>query len=122
MSRMQRDKGKRGELEWSKFLRDSFGLRETRRSRQYCGDAGDCDVVGVSGLACEVKRVESLSIYPAIEKAAAQCRRELVPYVAHRRNNKPWLVTIRAKDLQRFSDMFLAALEKCLDGGSGDLS
>jgi len=109
-----RDKGVRGEREWAAFLRKVFGI-VARRSRQYCGDAGDCDVLGVDGLSCEVKRVEALSIYPAMDKATAQSLPGSVPYVAHRRNRKPWLVTLRAKDLRRFAEVFLDAIEKVKD-------
>lgn len=90
-----RQKGKRGELEFSRLCRE-HGY-ETRRGQQYCGANGDADVVGLPGIHIEVKRVEKLNI----EDAMAQARRDAkgkIPIVAHRRNNKVWKITMDAKD------------------------
>lgn len=46
-----REKGKRGELELAKLLRDC-GF-DTRRGQQYSGANGDADVVGLPGIHIE---------------------------------------------------------------------
>jgi Holliday junction resolvase len=101
-------KGAAGEREWAAFLRD-LGL-QARRGRQYDGLEGRDVVGGWPGTHCEVKRVEHLSIYPAIQQAERDAKEGEVPCVAHRRNNAKWLVTIRATDVERFA--------RCVLGGA----
>lgn len=97
-----RAKGCVGEREWAEYLR-SIGFTDARRGRQYKGTPDSPDVVGgIPGTHAEVKRVEALNLQAAFEKAEEDCG-EAIPYVAHRRNNKPWLVTIRACDLKEFA-------------------
>ncbi len=72
------------------------GYTESRRTQQYCGDAGDSDVVGIPGIFQEVKRVQNLHIYNAMEKAEENAPEGEIPIVAHRRNRKPWLVIMSA--------------------------
>ena len=91
-----KQKGARGEREWSKFCKD-HGY-DCRRSQQYCGANGDADVIGIDGLHMEVKRVERLNIYDAIIQATSDAREGEIPIVAHRKNNHKWLVTIDAND------------------------
>lgn len=91
-----RTKGKNGELEWSHKCRE-HGY-ETRRGQQYSGVNGDADVVGMRGIHFEVKRVEKLNIYDAMDQADSDKREHETPIVAHRKNRKDWLVTMRAED------------------------
>lgn len=92
-----KQKGKRGEREFAKLLRD-HGWNDARRGQQYNGIDGQ-DVVGLPGCHIEVKRVERLDLNAAmsqaIRDAASDCA---LPIVAHRRNNMPWLVTMTAAD------------------------
>jgi Holliday junction resolvase len=105
-----RTKGKRGELEWVHVLRDMFGI-SARRGQQYSGSPDSPDVVGgFRGTHCEVKRVERLNIDSAIGQAVSDCGED-IPYVAHRRNRKDWLVTIRASDLVAFSQAVVTTIE-----------
>lgn len=90
-----REKGKRGERELAKFLRE-HGY-DSRRGQQYSGANGDADVIGVPGVHIECKRVERLNI----EDAMAQSKRdagEEIPVVIHRRNRGEWLCTMRLED------------------------
>lgn len=97
-----RDKGKRGEREWAKVLHDSFGL-DAVRGVQFRGSLDSPDVKGSwEGTHPEVKRVEKLDITSAVEQAVRDAGLSNVPYVAHRKNNKPWLVTVRVSDLKEF--------------------
>lgn len=94
-----RRKGKEGELEVAALLRE-YGYEESRRGQQYCGANGDADVVGLPGIHLEVKRVENLNIYEAVKKADEDCGGKM-PVVVHRRNRKPWLVTMHFEDFMR---------------------
>lgn len=99
-----RSKGKRGELEWAKWLRDNMGCQEARRGQQFKGTPDSPDVEGgIPGTHAEVKRVEKLNIYDAIDKAVEDAGND-VPYVAHRRDRKDWLLTVRAGDVARLAN------------------
>jgi Holliday junction resolvase len=91
-----RQKGKRGELELSHLLQ-AYGYK-TRRGQQYSGSNGDADVVGIPGLHIECKRVEALNLYSAMEQSEKDHRPGEVPVVMHRKNGKPWLVTMTLED------------------------
>lgn len=91
-----RAKGCRGERAWRDVLR-SHGYASARRGRQYSGSPDSPDVVceELASYHWEVKCVQALNI----EKAMEQARRDAVskkPIVAHKRNGKPWLVTMDA--------------------------
>ena len=61
-----RRKGAQGERELAKKLRE-YGF-DCRRGQQYSGIGGE-DVVGLDGIHIEVKRVERLNIYDAVDQA-----------------------------------------------------
>jgi len=99
-------KGKNGEREFANFCKE-HGF-ENRRGRQYSGLEGE-DCVGLPGIHQEVKRVEKLNIYNAMEQSISDTQNQikvrklpyeksLLPIVAHRKNHKPWLVTMLAED------------------------
>lgn len=92
-----RQKGKRGELELAKVLRE-HGY-ETRRGQQYSGTETSADVVGLPGIHIECKRVENLNVYNALAQAIRDAGESGdLPAVFHRKNNQPWLVTMRLDD------------------------
>lgn len=92
-----RAKGKKGELELSKILRE-FGY-EARRSVQYCGANGDADVVGIPGIHIECKRVERLNLDEAMAQSERDAKKDGgTPVVIHRKNRKPWRVTMNLED------------------------
>ncbi|MEG1577003.1 MAG: hypothetical protein RR366_09480, partial [Clostridium sp.] len=62
-----RAKGARGERELAAALKE-YGY-DCRRGQQYCGANGDADVMGLSGIHIECKRVERLNIQEAMEQA-----------------------------------------------------
>lgn len=84
-----RQKGKRGELELAKILRD-FGF-DARRGQQFRGGQDSPDVVGIPGHHIECKRVEKLNVYEAMEQSERDAGDD-VPVVMWRRNGKRWLV------------------------------
>lgn len=90
-------KGNEGEVEVANILKE-HGY-DCRRSQQFNGYApdGQPDVIGLDGIHIEVKRVERLNINTAMEQAIRDCQDD-IPTVWHRRNRKPWYVTMRLED------------------------
>lgn len=91
-----KQKGKRGELEAAKWLRDNFGVHAIR-GVQYAGSSDSPDVVGIVGVHLEIKNVENLNLYKAVAQAERDCFRS-VPIVMHKKNNSKWHITFRADD------------------------
>jgi len=96
MSINSREKGKDGEREMANILK-SLGYN-TRRGQQYCGSNGDADVVGLDGIHLEIKRVERLNIENAMAQSRSDAKDDEIPVVMHRKNRKPWLVTMDFND------------------------
>ncbi len=92
-------KGKTGELECAKILR-GLGFPDVRRTAQYNGKELDskADLVGIEGCHLEVKRNEHLNIFDAMEQADRDSKENETPVVLHRKNGKPWLVTMHIED------------------------
>ena len=86
-------KGKTGELELAKKLRE-YGY-DVRRSVQYNGKAEDgaADLVGLPGIHIECKRTEALRLYDAIDQAKRDATGE-IPVVFHRKNNCEWVAIL----------------------------
>lgn len=106
MAKNSRRRGKDGELELARRLRE-LGFEDARRGVQYHGGADSPDVVGLPGVHIECKRVERLNVNDAMVQSvrdAGDCGD--VPVVMHRKNWCPWLVTMRLED---FADMYRAA-------------
>ena len=96
------DTGARGEREFAKEL-TLLGF-EARRGCQFAGGEDSPDVVGgICGTHAEVKRVEKLNIDKAMQQAIGDCGSN-IPYVAHRKNGTPWLITVQLKDLKAFAE------------------
>lgn len=103
-----RAKGKRGELDLAKVLRD-FGF-EARRGQQFSGKNGDADVVGLPGIHIECKHCERTNLDEWMEQSERDAHAEflasgtpVVPVVIHRKNRQEWRITMTLKD---FLDMF----------------
>lgn len=97
MGRSQREKGKAGEREAAHLIRDSWGI-EARRGRQYRGSDDSPDVICVPGLNVEVKRREAGNPGAWLEQAQAEAG-DALAVVLHKRNGKPWLLTLQADRL-----------------------
>ena len=91
-----RAKGARGERELSKVLRE-YGY-DTRRGQQYSGANGDADVVGLPNIHIECKWVEKLNLDKAMNQSIDDARDGEIPVVMHKKNRKPWLITMRLDD------------------------
>jgi Holliday junction resolvase len=85
-----RRKGATAELELARVFTDA-GV-PSRRSVQYCGRAGDADIVcDHLDLHIEVKRTERFSLTDAIAQASADSGGK--PWIiVHRSNGRPWMV------------------------------
>lgn len=90
-----KQKGKRGELELAKVLRE-YGF-DARRGQQFKGGEDSPDVVGIEGYHIECKRCEKISIYDWMAQAKRDAG-ENTPIVVFRKNKEEWLVTIRLED------------------------
>lgn len=97
-----RAKGARGERELANILK-KHGY-DARRGQQYSGANGDADVVGVPGYHLEVKRVERLNIDKAMEQSINDSREDEIPLVVHRRDRKPWMVTLSLENFLSIID------------------
>ena len=89
---MSKQKGKRGELEFSHFLADAG--YPARRGQQFSGTPDSPDVICESlPFHIECKRCEAPSLYPTMEKNQADAGNN--PAVKfHRRSGKPWLTIL----------------------------
>lgn len=96
MSINGKQKGKRGELELVRKLKE-YGY-DCKRSVQYCGANGDADVVGLDGIHIECKRVQKLNLDDAMLQAIKDRKSDEMPAVFHRKNHKEWLVTMKLDD------------------------
>lgn len=95
MAKNSKRKGKTGELELARKLRE-YGY-DVRRSVQYNGkeEEGQPDLLGLPGIHIECKRTEKLSLYDAVNQAKRDNEgKEEIPVVFHRRNNCEWLAIL----------------------------
>lgn len=99
MGKKSLEKGKRGERQFAKYLKTK-GI-ESRRGRQFKGTPDSPDVISDLPYHIEVKRVEALRLYQSLEKAKDDAD-DKPPIVAHRKNNKDWIIIMYADD---FIDM-----------------
>lgn len=89
-------KGKRGEREVANILK-AHG-HNARRTAQYCGSTGDAsDVIGLDGYHIEVKNVERLNLWKAIEQSrhdAMEAGKNEVPVVVFKRSREKWQICL----------------------------
>lgn len=102
MSRSQREKGKRGEREAAKAVKESLGI-PARRGVQYTGLEAQDLAVEADGIHWEVKFVEREAVRSWMRQAVADSDGN-VPVVLHRKSREPWLLTI---PLDRAYEFFL---------------
>lgn len=91
-------KGSAGEREFAAFL-TSQGFPAHRNEQRFLGGHDNPDVTAdaLNDYHFEVKRVERLNIGAAMEQAERDAAGR-VPVVVHRRNRRPWLVTLHLAD------------------------
>ena len=108
MSINSRQKGARAERQFRDLLR-AEGYLQARRGQQFSGSPESPDVVcpELEFLHWEIKAVERLNIEDAMAQARRDCGASYpglrkVPVVAHKRNFRPWLITMDAENFFRF--------------------
>lgn len=102
-----RAKGARGERQWRDELRANG--YDARRGQQFSGSPDSPDVIceALAWAHFEVKAVERLNIYDAMDQArrdagsAAPTGQKKVPLVAHKRSHRAFLVTMEAETFFR---------------------
>jgi hypothetical protein len=99
MAKTQKDKGARGEIMFRDFCRE-HGFANMQRGGQLPYQKGSflADVIGLALTHVEVKNVEKLNVREAEEQAERDCQDGRIPILAHKKNRKPWLITMRADD------------------------
>lgn len=110
-------KGKDGELELARKLRE-YGY-DARRSVQYNGKAeeGQADLLGLPGIRVECKRTEKLNLYDAVNQAKRDSDgTQQKPVVFHRRNHCEWIAIMPLDDFMDIYREYEAGLAK--DGDS----
>ncbi|MBR3973251.1 MAG: hypothetical protein IKJ99_04810 [Oscillospiraceae bacterium] len=98
-SKSQR-KGAEGERELAAILH-KHGYSCARGGSLSFGEVPDLS--GLPGIHIEVKRVEKLNIGEAMDQSIRDSERmhDGMPALFHRKNRKPWLVTMRLEDWLR---------------------
>jgi Holliday junction resolvase len=112
-----RAKGARGERQWRDELR-AAGYA-ARRGQQFAGspDSPDVECDALPWAHFEVKAVERLNIEDAMDQAQRDCGHK-VPFVAHKRNFRPWLLTMTAQTFFEFLRGVLPPQESNQPGNS----
>lgn len=106
-----RQKGARAERELSHKLND-LGF-STRRGQQFSGANGDADVVGIPHIHIECKNVQRLNIFDAYGQSVRDAREGEIPVVMHKKDRKPWLVTMSIEDwATMYHSMYHTALKE----------
>lgn len=108
-----KQKGKRGELEAAKVLRD-LGFDDVRRTVQYNGQAeeGQPDLCGIPGVHLEVKRTERIKLYDFWDQAVRDADEGETPVVMVRSNGKPWLMVTAVSDWARRERIYIKEWEE----------
>ncbi len=104
MGKASRDKGGRGEREIRDILR-AAGYLDAERGSQRSGspDSPDVRCDSLPDIHWEVKRTESLALWPAVQQAADDCGQK-VPVVVHRPSGREWIAIL---PLDRFLETFI---------------
>lgn len=99
MSKFSKEKGKRGERYVVNQFKE-YGYNKAHRTAQYKGNTGQAgDIEGIDYIHCEVKFVERLNIYSAMDQAINDSKTTgKYPAVFQKRSNEDLLVTMRFKD------------------------
>lgn len=89
MSRLSREKGKRGEREVARIISDLLGVEAKRRVRQHDGDS---DILGVFGWSIESKNCKRLELATWWRQACGQTGPDELPALFYKVPHKGWRV------------------------------
>lgn len=102
-------KGKRIEREAAEALVRMGFLRAKRG----WADGYDLVPASVPGVHIEVKGVERLNIWAAMEQSIRTAADTVAPVVLHKRNRSGWLLTLRLDDLAAFVEAVANEWQRC---------
>ena len=118
MGKFSKEKGKRGERYVVGQFKD-YGYNTAHRTAQYKGNTGQAgDVEGIDYIHAEVKFVEKLNLYNAMDQAINDSKiTKKMPTVFHKKNNCILMVTMRFNDWielynSYYSDMKLKEMKE----------
>jgi hypothetical protein len=96
-----KDKGRAGELEACRWLRDVLNLDFLPKRTLDQTREGGADIRDIQPLLIEVKRQEILKKHDWWIQVASKCKYDLniVPVVMYRQNHKPWKFLISANHI-----------------------
>lgn len=111
-----RAKGQRGERLFRDVMREA-GFLKAERGQQRSGspDSPDVKIPELPDIHVEVKCVEALNVWNAMDQSIRDAGPNKTPIVAHKKNRTGWLVTMRFEDwvaLIRESDFVKQPNEK----------
>jgi Holliday junction resolvase len=86
-------KGSRGEREFAGLVR-AHGFNARRGGKSNLADI----IHDVPGIHFEVKWVENLSVHKGFEQALRDAGEDLVPVLAFKKNQHPWMICMMAGD------------------------
>ena len=104
-----RAKGARAERELAHRLSE-FGF-QCRRGQQFSGIEGE-DVVGLPMVHIECKSVERLNLRDAMAQSERDAKEDQIPVVMHKKNRKPWLVTLNLEDFMMMYRQWIKTWEE----------
>lgn len=104
-----RQKGARAERELAHKLSE-YGF-ECRRGVQYSGLGGE-DVVGLPFVHIEAKNVQKLNLRDAMAQSERDAKEDQTPVVMHKKDRKPWLVTLNLDDFMTMYKVWLKEWEE----------
>jgi Holliday junction resolvase len=111
MSKLSKDKGKRGEREVAALMRE-YGF-EAVRGQQHSGSPDSPDVKhNMMNFHVEVKRAERFRLFEALAQARADAKPSDVPLVFHRMNNTEWVIIMSARDFLKLINEELSTDEQ----------
>lgn len=96
MGKAQRDKGKRGEVEFSGRVQELLGIECSRRLGQERDGGSDVHVAEL--CAVQVKRAESVRLHEWLAQAVDECPDNMLAALAWRRNGGEWIVAMPLTD------------------------
>lgn len=102
-----RRKGKTGELEAARYLREHLGLPASR-SAQHSGKE-QADLRGVPGVHFEVKRRRKIGACQFMEQAQADAATGEIPVVLLRPDDGHWLILLDPRDVERLAQRLSAS-------------
>ena len=78
---------------------------------QYSGLGGE-DVVGLPFIHIEAKNVQKLNLRDAMAQSERDAREDQTPVVMHKKDRKPWLVTLNLDDFMTMYKVWLKEWEE----------